>query len=227
MHEVIRSVFGTPHETIDSIISAGNCYGGMFSASDEFELIEERKEKLGSLVDFLSSAIEQLNLKVVSHSPEKPSVITKISTSAAFIVHGHAEGIRDKVARFLSGLEINPIILSEAENSGLTVIEKLEKEACHVGYAIVLLTGDDMGCAKSNAPSGLTPRARQNVILELGYFIAKLGRSRVCMLYEKGIEIPTDVAGIVYIEIDAADAWKLRVGKEMRAQGFSVDMNKI
>ncbi|MFV8250460.1 TIR domain-containing protein [Bdellovibrio bacteriovorus] len=227
LHEVTRIALGTPHETGEAIVSAGSCYSGIFGGSSESEKMDERKKNLEAIVLYLESAIEQLNLKITDHSPEKPEVIEQFNLSSAFIVHGHADAIREKVARFLKDVEVKPVILSEADSAGLTVIEKLEREASQVGYAIVLLTGDDVGCTKDSAPVGLHPRARQNVILELGYFIAKLGRSRVCLLFEKGIELPSDVAGVVYIEIDPADAWKLRVGKEMRAVGFSIDMNKI
>ena len=78
-----------------------------------------------------------------------------------------------------------------------------------------------------NNPNDRRPRARQNVILELGYFLCGLGRERVCVLYEEGVELPSDIHGLSYVPLDSADGWKLRLAKEMREIGFSIDMNKI
>ncbi len=108
------------------------------------------------------------------------------SLSKIFVVHGHHEGTRDSVARFLERLGLQPIILHEQVSGGMTIIEKLEKYS-DVGYAVVLLTTDDEGRKKANGEP-LRDRARQNVILELGYFTGKLGRNRVCALHRGNIE---------------------------------------
>ncbi|MGB8035837.1 MAG: nucleotide-binding protein, partial [Nitrososphaeraceae archaeon] len=98
-----------------------------------------------------------------------------------FIVHGHDDGSKNELASFLYRLGLTPIILHEQANEGRTVVEKFESYASDVGYAFILLTPDDVG-GKDKAE--LKPRARQNVILELGYFMGKLGRDRVCGLYK-------------------------------------------
>ena len=103
-------------------------------------------------------------------------------------------------------------------------MEKFVKEA-DVGFAIVLLTADDRGGSKTVDPVNFLHRARQNVIFELGYFNGRLGRGRVCALYQPGVEIPSDYAGVLYIELDEHGAWRLQVAKELRAAGLSVDMN--
>jgi predicted nucleotide-binding protein len=99
-----------------------------------------------------------------------------------FIVHGHASEAKESLARFLERVGLEPIILHEQPNSGRTIIEKFEVYA-DVGFAVVLLTPDDVGAPK-DAPTELKPRARQNVIAELGYFYGKLSRHRVCALYK-------------------------------------------
>jgi predicted nucleotide-binding protein len=142
-----------------------------------------------------------------------------------FVVHGRAEGPRDAVARFVGQLGLTPVILQEQASEGNTIIEKFEKHA-DVGYAVVLLTGDDRGGLATADPSTYAPRARQNVILELGYFVGKLGRSRVCVLHEQGVEIPSDFHGVVYVPLDAGGAWKLTLAKEMKVAGLSVDLNR-
>jgi hypothetical protein len=141
-----------------------------------------------------------------------------------FIVHGHDGEAREAVARFLSQIGFEPIILHEQASRGRTVIEKVEANS-DVGFAVVLLTPDDLGRGKSEAT--LEPRARQNVLLELGYFIAKLGRSNVCALKRGEVNIPSDFAGVVWESMDAAGGWKARLGKELEAAGQEVDWNKV
>jgi hypothetical protein len=133
-----------------------------------------------------------------------------------FIVHGRNDEVKNKVSEFLTNFRLNPIILNEQANEGMTVIEKFERHA-NVGFAVVLMTDDDLG--KERSSPNLNARARQNVILELGYFIAKK-RSRVCILYSKGVELPTDLGGIVYIEIDTGEEWKKSLEKELRKAGY-------
>lgn len=96
-----------------------------------------------------------------------------------FVVHGHDNEAKEGVARFLYKLGLEPIILHEQASAGRTVIEKFETYSHGVAFAVVLLTPDDLGAAAADV-SNLRSRARQNVIMELGYFIGKLGRMRVC-----------------------------------------------
>ena len=103
------------------------------------------------------------------------------------------------------------------------MIEKFEAHAGSAGFAIVLLTPDDFGGAASSAPES-RPRARQNVILELGYFIGKLGRTHVCALYKGNLELPSDIDGFVYIKHEGH--WKFELAKELKAVWPEVDMNK-
>jgi predicted nucleotide-binding protein len=147
----------------------------------------------------------------------------KPQSKKVFIVHGHDEASRYAVARFLEKIGFEAVILSEQPNQGRTVIEKFEVNA-DVGFAIVLLTPDDVGGKKG---AEYKPRARQNVILELGYFIGKLGRARVCALRSSDIEIPSDILGVVWTPYDAHDGWQSKLAKELQAAGYEIDWNKI
>lgn len=142
-----------------------------------------------------------------------------------FIVHGHDEAAKEGVARFLEKLGLRPIILHEQANAGLTIIEKFERYS-NVAFAVVLLTPDDKGAAKDSTHD-LKPRARQNVILELGYFVGKLGRSAVCALHKGGVELPSDIQGVVYVDMDNAGAWKIALAREIKEAGLPIDMNKV
>lgn len=142
-----------------------------------------------------------------------------------FIVHGHDDGARETVARFLERIGLEAIILHEQANQGRTVIEKVVAHS-DVGFAVVLLTPDDEGgCVKGGMPE---PRARQNVLLELGYFIGRLGgRDKVCALKRGSLEIPSDFAGVVWEAMDSNGGWKQSLARELEAAGHSVDWNKV
>lgn len=137
-----------------------------------------------------------------------------------FIVHGHNEIVKQSVARTLESIGLSPIILAEQPDKGRTVIEKFENEGNDVGFAVVLLTADDKG--RKNKARTMQSRARQNVVFEMGYFMALLGRERVMLLLQEGVEEPSDLKGVVYTKLDKDGAWKYRLVKELREQGYSV-----
>lgn len=144
-----------------------------------------------------------------------------------FIVHGHDVDAANQVnllIRQTSDLDVT--ILGDQSSRGQTVIEKLE---VHLGdrssFAVVLMTADDLGRAQNEV--GDHPRARQNVIFELGYALAALGRSNVAALYQPGVEMPSDFAGVVYIAFDENGLWKHNLLKELRDAGLPVDANRL
>ena len=143
-----------------------------------------------------------------------------------FIVHGHDEVARLAMVNFVKTFDLNPIILDEKANEGHTIIEKFEAHAREAGYAIILLTPDDVGARKDDKEQ-TKPRARQNVILELGYFMGKLGRERVCVLHKEEVELPSDIYGIVYVPMDSSDGWQLKLAKEMNHAGLPIDPNDL
>jgi len=155
----------------------------------------------------------------------QPVRAVEVNTKDVFVVHGHDEAAKATVAPFLEKLKLNAIVLHEQPDKGRTIIEKFLDHS-KVGYAVVLLTPDDIGGPKNSRDfTTLQPRARQNVILELGYFIGALGRDRVCALKTAGVELPSDLAGVLYIELDSSDAWRLQFAKEMKHAGLDVDLN--
>lgn len=154
-----------------------------------------------------------------AETPETPDLV---NTNRVFLIHGRDHGTRDTVASFLRKLELEPVILEEQPDQGLTVIEKFEQNASG-SFVVALLTPDDMGGPNAEE---LNPRARQNVILELGYFIAKFGRDRVRALVKGDIEMPSDYAGVLYIPVDESGGWQMRLVKEMKNAGLNVDANR-
>ena len=158
-----------------------------------------------------------------AHAVQGPVAGKTPITNDVFVVHGHDDGAKDTVARFLEKLGLNPVILHEQPNRGRTIIEKFEEES-RVAFAVVLLTPDDMG-APTDEVSSLKPRARQNVIFELGYFTGSLGRELVCALVKGDVEKPSDYEGVVYIFFDDYGAWQMALVKELRNAGLDVDAN--
>lgn len=178
------------------------------------------------------TALESIDEQLVLFDKAPQSVTAKREVikplgSKVFIVHGHDEAVKQSVARFLEHLDLDVVILHEKPDRGRTTIEKLVEESdMGVGYAVVLLTGDDVGklVSEGGEPS---PRARQNVILELGYFLAKLGRERVHALYQEGVELPSDYDSVLYTPLRDPEAWKLKLAIELKAVGFNIDLNKL
>jgi predicted nucleotide-binding protein len=142
------------------------------------------------------------------------------------VVHGRDHAKLHECVRVLergTGREV--IVLHEQANGGQVLLEKFEHHAKSAGYAVVLLTGDDEGGLAGEAHR--EPRARQNVILELGFFFGTLGRVRVAVLVEPGIERPSDIDGLVYIELDPAGAWKQKLLREIGSSGMDIDYSRI
>lgn len=177
---------------------------------------------LQQAIQGLQEEIEEQGYSATAPAPE--SVQSPVLNRRIFIVHGHEDGARETVARFVEKIGFEAVILHEQANRGRTIIEKVEAHS-DVGFAVILLTPDDEG--RKKATEELLPRPRQNVLLELGYFIGKLGRENVAAFKSGEMEIPTDFAGVVWEDLDAKGAWKVALGRELKAAGFEVDWNKV
>lgn len=161
---------------------------------------------------------------VESLRPARTFAVEPSDFHRVFIVHGHDEAPRETVARFLATIGLDPVILHEQANKGMTIPEKLAAYA-NVGFAVVLLTPDDEGKVKEAAE--LQFRARQNVILELGYFVGRLGRDRVCALLKGTVEMPSDYVGVAYTPFDEGGGWRQKLAQELEAAGYDIDWNKV
>lgn len=139
-----------------------------------------------------------------------------------FIVHGRDNEAKQEVARFISDLGLEPIILHEQASSGMTIIEKIERYTNDADFALVLYTPCDEGRCVHDAKENIRSRARQNVVFEHGYLMAKLGRKNVCALVKGDIETPNDISGVVYVTLDGYGGWKNEVVKELKACGYVI-----
>jgi predicted nucleotide-binding protein len=161
-----------------------------------------------------------------------PKVLLKAVEDAilprVFVVHGSNNEAVLSVERCLERMGTRPIILRDRPDSGKTIIEKFEHYS-NVSYAVVLLTPDDIGGKDEESPV-LSPRGRQNVIFEMGFFFAKIHRSHVAVLLKEGkkpIERPSDYSGLLYIPMDSANGWQKKLGEEMRHVGIKVDISEL
>jgi len=186
------------------------------------------RSSLLGMLEGLAADQRETEDAMAASSPSGPTP-TRIAAPSlskkVFMVHGHDNAAKEAVARFLERLGLEPVILHEQPNEGRTVIEKFEHHA-DVGFAVVLLTPDDVGAAASE-PDKLKARARQNVVLELGYFLGALRRSRVCALYKGGVEIPSDYQGVLYVEMDDKGGWRTRLAQELSNAGLKINIEAL
>ncbi|WP_156757288.1 TIR domain-containing protein [Actinokineospora pegani] len=188
-------------------------------------------ERLGDLVEVLRAKIETLRsiarrLDVYQTNQTSGAEPKSAATEgdSIFIVHGHALHKREELRRFLGQVTDRRVVVLEDQSSqGHDVLGKLLEAARRAAYAVVLLTGDDDG--RVSGSGDWKPRARQNVVLELGLFLGLLGRDKVAAIHEPGVEIPSDFAGVVYIKLDEG-SWKMKLATELRDAGIAIDLNQ-
>jgi predicted nucleotide-binding protein len=194
------------------------------------EIVNDFRDELDDFIERIQLHASTLQEKTpglrldIDAGPSVSNARDPFDKRKVFIVHGHDEALKQKVARFLEKLNLEPIILHEQASMGKTIIEKFEHYS-DVAFAVILLTADDFGGAKNSKTQN--HRARQNVVFEFGYCVGKLGRNKFCALVEDGVEQPSDINGVVYVSIDEGGAWKQKLAQEMKSVGLTVDMNKL
>ena len=195
--------------------------------SKKVEQWESGKKELTGLLDIILHSL--LLEESLPHETEATSPSFNQQNNNIFIVHGHDDVMKLTVKDYLTKLGLNPIILHEQLDEGDTIIEKFEREAKNVSYAIILLSPDDVG--KAIDADAYHPRARQNVILELGFFTGKLGRKRTFNLLKNSpegeLEQPNDFSGVVYHPFDSGGGWKMKLGQSLKAAGFDINFNLL
>lgn len=205
--------------------------GPSYTDESAYEIQQNFKQGVQRAIQLIKGLIKRLEEKKEDIGYEKPRLERKTPPVAArrvFVVHGRDEDLKNSMARFLERLELDVIILGEQPNQGKTIIEKFEANA-DVKCAVILLSPDDVGCLGAEyteSSENLKSRARQNAILELGYFIGKLGRENVFAICKGTLELPSDLHGVIYIPFDPSGGWKLMIAKELKASGLMIDMNK-
>ncbi|WP_323594425.1 nucleotide-binding protein [Aliarcobacter butzleri] len=195
-------------------------FGGHISNYEYKKAFIEGKKWVTSILKSYQEEIEEWE-DTNETTSEHPN---RIISNKIFIVHGHDNGAKQEVARFLEKLGLEPIILHEQASSQKTIIEKIESYAGQVGFGVVLYTACDIG---GKDKDNLQSRARQNVVFEHGYLIGLLGRDKVCPLVKGNIETPGDISGVVYTPMDDSGSWHLPLARELKAAGYDIDSTKL
>ena len=197
-------------------------------ASDPWNLNAVHLGHLQGLIAKLDAAAQNSSLTLQEHAPISvvPHPNTLSNSRKVFLVHGHDDEAKETTARFLEKLGLETIVLHEQPSAGRTIIEKFESYSDDIAFAVILLTPDDVGLAVTSSESG-TPRARQNVIMELGYFLGRLGRTKVCALHKGGVELPSDYQGVIYIDMDSAGAWKPKLAQEFVQAKLPINLKAL
>ncbi len=189
------------------------------------EQLNRYHERVTTSLNSLEGIRDELELIPEQHPHSSDQDTAK--GNKVFVVHGRDINAAEAIARAVEKLGLEAVILHENPDEGRTIIEKLEESAKNASFAIVLFTPDDVGALKEEADKGSNPRARQNVIFELGYFIGKLGRKQVCSIYQGKVESPSDIDGLLYVEMDEHGAWRQKLAKEIESAGIPIDRSKL
>jgi len=230
---IIRRTFGPESSYSDRLSGIEFYYSGPFitvlsqpetpaeRASRERHWRSGQRESI-ALTDTM---LEDLELGEPEQAQGEELTVPK--SNRVFVVHGHDNEMKQAVARTVERLGLEAVILHEKPNRGQTLIEKIERYS-DVGFAVVMLSPDDTGYANADGPESARPRARQNVILELGYFAGKLGRENVVALYKGEIELPSDYDGVLYTRYDGdSGTWRGELVAELRDSGYDVSSDDL
>jgi len=182
-----------------------------------------RSRSLAQLREAVRTLQEDLAEIEGDASPNLPTTNLP-SSRKVFLVHGRDNDAKNEVARFLSKIGLEEIILHERPNSGRHLLTKFQEESEGASFAVVLITPDDEGGLSGEPPR---KRARQNVVFELGFFIGKLGAARVAPLVKCDVEKPSDFDGVGYIALDPAGAWKGLLARELQAAKVPFEADKV
>lgn len=213
--------------------------GGTFAGKSLAEKSDMLMNMIEMKIEVLESVLNQLEF--LKYEPEAERSETPDETKdpkKVFVVHGHDEDFKNEVELYLRRIDLNPIILSDLPGRGRTLIEKFEDHS-DVSFAVVLLSPDDLKISISeleelkkndsgqvDLESELKGSPRPNVIFELGFFVGKLGRDNVCVIYVPGTDILSDYSGVEYIPIDHPSGWRNRVALELQIAGLDYDQEK-
>ena len=204
-NQLLKYLFNTPTESIRYVYQSSFYILELDRESISLDAINDHKKYIKEKIHRLESLHDRLELiplalPLDSNLPSPAN--KKPGNSKVFVVHGHDDISKNELEIFLRSIGLEPIVLHRQADEGLTIIEKFEKHS-DVGYAFILLTPDEVAYlrsedAKPDDERKKELRARPNVIFEFGYFVGKLGRSRVCCLHTGDVSLPSDVSGMIY-----------------------------
>jgi len=170
---------------------------------------------------------EVLHRREAVRDEPSPPIVPKqppLTGGHILLVHGRDEAARESVLKFIGQLGLRVLTLQEQPDGGRNIVERFG-ELSNTQFAIILFTPDEIAVSRERSKERQV-RVSQHVMFEFGYVVAKLGHRRVCALYDEGVEIPSEVSGVVSIPMDFRGGWRLLVAKEFKQAGVDVDLNK-
>jgi predicted nucleotide-binding protein len=195
----IQEIFGTNSPEFREHGHHRIWHGGFFTDEDHArdqhsftEGIPQSKTALENLIDRLEEKKLDFSSSVIETKVGNTQAEPANRERRVFISHGLTTDWREVQAFIEKDLNLLTLELAQEPNRGRTVLQKLEEESERCCYAVIVMTGDD------KTEDGQR-RTRENVIHEIGYFQGKFGLSNVCLLHEEGVNIPSNIHGLVYI----------------------------
>ena len=172
-----------------------------------------------------------LSQKVEALFNDGAIMATAAADSTIFVVHGRDHDSRDQLELVLRRLGLAPFVLQVTGGGGDTLIESLERmigKTALSAFGIVLVTPDDLGYLKSEKPEDAKPRARQNVIMEMGMLLASLTRKRCAILTKGFVELPSNMGGVITIPFnDHVRETVPKLVQRLQEAGFKLDPTAI
>lgn len=193
--------------------------------ADLYSDVDNKIHRIDSIIERLELIPLSSTLQSVASAHQQPHAQPR--TKKVFVVHGQDEVAKTNLEVFLHEIGLEPVVLHRQADEGMTIIEKFEKHS-DVGYAFILLTPDEVAYLASEESLAdehrhKEHRARPNVIFEFGYFVGKLGRSRVCCLYTGNVTLPSDVSGMIYKRYEKSiEEVAYGVIKDLKASGYAI-----
>ncbi len=192
--------------------------------------LEDRRKILKDEAPKPAPQTESKVAKVVATNPQskrKASVVEatelprRIMTKRVCVIHGQNDALKNAVVDYLEKLALDPVVLHKQQNNDRNIVEKIESLP-EVDFAVVLLTADDFAQPGKPAARGGRMQAKRNVLFELGYYVGRLGKSRVCSLYSGHSKPPLDHDGINCLTVSENQVWRRLLGLELSAAGFDI-----
>ena len=240
----LQTIISSLNRTITSTEDKGNMHQIKTSCGAKVNLYKNGtlqfqgspKIKQAIETDYINYNGEPIqNFSVTPLSPvnmQTGVAVAERENKQVFIVHGHDTQSREQLELILHKLGLDPFVLANTGGQGLTIIEALEHKiglnSNQTSFGIILMTPDDMGYAKSNGDSSIQPRARQNVVLEMGMLISAIGRENIAILVKGHLEKPSDADGILYIPFnDHVKETVPRLADRLKHSNFILSPEKI
>lgn len=155
-------------------------------------------------------------------------IVLASAEKKVFVVYGHDDDARRDLELFLRRLKLDPFVMQNDAKASEVIIEVLEQKIPEHSFGIALLTPDDFGYSKSENDESRQPRARQNVVLELGMLLGKLGRPKVAILVKGNVERPSDLGGVLYINYNKSIRENaMRLITKLRESGIEINDNDM